>query len=166
MEQSELNGRQPFESFLQTLFSHITVFSASLNLSKTKEIKSLKRRDGEKGEQGRKQTKDSLTRLFGINVTVETLYGVPPLNIENASNKNPFLVWRGGKKRSWTEVKHIPVALKEERDKRLTKKSHFHCNSLTCSKRQPKERGQTLIAADALMKGESMSALWPLFAPS
>lgn len=111
MEQSELNGRQPFESFLQTLFSHITVFSASLNLSKTKEIKSLKRRDGEKGEQGRKQTKDSLTRLFGINVTVETLYGVPPLNIENASNKNPFLVWRGGE-RSWTEVKHIPVALK------------------------------------------------------
>lgn len=97
MEQSELNGRQPFESFLQTLFSHITVFSASLNLSKTKEIKNLKRRDGEKGEQGRKQTKDSLTRLFGINVTVETLYGVPPLNIENASNKNPFLVWRGEK---------------------------------------------------------------------
>lgn len=95
MEQSELNGRQPFESFLQTLFSHITVFSASLNPSKTKEIKSWKRRDGEKAEQGRKQTKDSLTRLFGINVTVETLYGVPPLNIENTSNKNPFLVWRG-----------------------------------------------------------------------
>lgn len=101
------------------------MFSASLNLSKTKEIKSWKRRDGEKAEQGRKQTKDSLTRLFGINVTVETLYGVPPLNIENTPNKNPFLVWRG-KKRSWTEVKHIPVALKSgERQAAHKKRATF-----------------------------------------
>lgn len=43
-------------------------------------------------------------------------------------------------KRSWTKVKHIISGPKKGRKtSSWTKKSHFHCNSLTCSKCQAKK---------------------------